>query len=109
MPGIRTAKGYPLTKDELISLGGIGAGTTAAFTVGSFSLQYYLDVGLNLALAQGIPEKVQAYYEAARGSSLWIAVAFYVLGVVLFVAGGLKVIGIMRQTKHNADQTDVAG
>ena len=102
-PGARTEKGYPLTRDELWLLGSLGTGTTASFALASGMVGYYVNVGMNLALAQGVPEKIVAYYESTRQWSLLSAIALYVIGMLLTAAGGLKVVSIIRRTTHDEE------
>ena len=59
-----------------------------------------MNTGVNLALAQGIPEKVLAYYEGSRHWSLAAAIGLYVIGLILAAAGGLKVRSVIKRTKH---------
>jgi hypothetical protein len=104
MGGTRTEKGFPLTEDELWSLAQTGAGAALSFSAAGASLQYYLDVSLNLALAQGVPERILEHYETNRHWSVWLAVGFAALGVLLFYVGGSRVRRIIRATKHDEEQ-----
>jgi hypothetical protein len=101
VPGTRYEKGYPLTKDDLLSLGGLGLGTTAFFSVASASLSYYVNTGVNMALAQGVPKEVLGYYEGTRHWSLAVAIGCAVIGVAMFLTGGWRVLGIIKRTLHD--------
>jgi len=101
VPGTRIEKGYPLTRDELWLLGSLGIGATTAFAGASGLIGYYFNVGMNLALSQGVPEKMIAYYESSRQWSLIGAVALCILGLILAAGSGLKVFSIIRRTTHD--------
>jgi hypothetical protein len=82
-------------------LGSLGIGATTAFAGASGLIGYYFNVGMNLALSQGAPEKMIAYYESSRQWSLIGAVVLCVLGLILAAGSGLKVFSIIRRTTHD--------
>jgi hypothetical protein len=107
-PGTRIEKGYPLTLDEFWLLGSLGVSATAFFAIGSGLFGYYIDAGMNLALSQGVAEKVVAYYESSRHWALYGAIAAYVVGAALSLGSGLKIRAIVRRTKHPDLEQDVS-
>jgi hypothetical protein len=62
---------------------------------------YYVNTGVNLALAQGVPKEIIAISEHSRGWSLGVAIACYVAGAVVAALGGLKVVSVIRRTTHD--------
>lgn len=100
-PGTRNEKGYPLTRDELWLMGSLGVGTTAIFSVATGLIGYYVNTGVNLALAQGVPRDILAAYETSRSWALAVALACYGLGAAIAALGGLKVVSVIRRTTHD--------
>lgn len=101
IPGHAEVKGYPVSGDELWLLGGIGGFSTACFSGASGLVGYYVNTGVNLALAQGVAENIVSSYQTSRSWALAGALIFFVLGAGATVLGGLKVRAIINRTKHD--------
>lgn len=99
-PGRRPMKEYPLTREELISLGGVGVLATTCFSVGGGFVTRSLDITKDLELAQGVPPPIVARWQARADDSLTFGIIFIVIGVVSLLYGGWRVTDIIRSTEH---------
>jgi len=81
-------------------MGSLGAGTATIFSVGSGLIGYYVNTGVNLGLAQGVPKDILAIYETSRWWALTVALVCFGVGVVIAALKGLKVISVIRRTTH---------
>ena len=81
-------------------MGSLGAGSTTIFSVGSGLIGYYVNTGVNLALAQGVSKEILATYETSRSWALAVALACFGVGIVIAGLGSLKVVSVIRRTTH---------
>lgn len=92
---------YPVSKDELWTLGGLGLGATLAFSSAAGLLGFFVDTKKDLELAQGIPPETVAYWRAREDDALILMVGCLVAGVLFFAFGALKVRHIINSTKFS--------
>jgi hypothetical protein len=104
IPSTRRIKGYLLSRDELFQLGGIGVLTTVCFSVGGTYINRSFDIGKDLEFAQEIPSETRIRWETKEVEYWNFALIFLALGAVVFLAGGAKVISILRTSKHRAGE-----
>jgi hypothetical protein len=79
MSGARRVKGYPVTRDELFTLGGVGLLTSAFLGFGSNLVSRSFDLAASLDLSPGVaPEMVERWH--TREYDFWY------IGLILFIA-----------------------
>ena len=93
-------KGYPVTRDELFTLGGASLLSSGAFSVGLNFVNRSLDLQKDLELNQGIPPVILTRWQTREADYWTFGVVLMVLGVSFAVAGGLKILSIIRSTAH---------
>jgi hypothetical protein len=98
--GVRRVKGYPLSRDELFELGGAGILATTCFSIGGTNLNRSFDIQKDLEIAQGIPPEIKVRWETKEADAWVYGWLFFIIGIVCFLAGGAKVISIIRSTRH---------
>jgi len=100
MSGERRVKGYPISRDELFTLGGVGALASACFGVGVSLVERSFDLQANLELSRGVAPEIVARWET-RETDYWIfGLVLLAFGVGAMIAGGAKILSIMRSTEH---------
>jgi hypothetical protein len=103
IPGKRPMKEYPLTKGDMRDLAKTGAAATACFAVASGFFGFMVNLAKDLSLAQAVPEKVVAFWNAIWWSALVGAVIFAAFGAAALIDGRLRLREIERETEHDAD------
>lgn len=100
MSGARRVKGYPVTRDELFTLGGVGLlasicfGLGANFVFSSFGLQE------NLELSQGITPVLLSKWQTRETDYWYFGLVLLILAIAFAVAGGTKIWSIIHSTEH---------
>lgn len=98
--GARRVKGYPVTRDELFGLGGVGLLTTVCFSAGGNFISRSYDIEKDLALSQGVSDALKARWEA-KAQDAWLFGAILIaVGLVTVFVGGAKIFSIIRSTEH---------
>lgn len=94
-------KGYPVTKDELYTLGGAGFIATLCFSGGANYLNRSFEIQKSLELAQGVPpQALIEKWKARESDAFTFGLALCAIGAVLVLFGGAKIFGIIKQTEH---------
>ena len=104
--GRRGVKGYPVSRDELLGLGGVGLGATLCFSAGFSYLTRSADIGRNLEFSsaiteKGLPDKLVAKWEAKSEDAFTFGCILIVVGIIAVVAGGAKIWSIIDSTEHD--------
>jgi hypothetical protein len=94
-------KGYPLTRDELFELGGGGLLATTFFSLGGSCIGTSLDIQKSLEMAQTISPELKARWETKEADYWLFGIVFIAIGLGLLVAGGAKLVSIIRSTRHS--------
>jgi hypothetical protein len=102
MPGRRPMKEYPLTKGELYGLGTLGGAATLCFSLGSAAFGYAAAITKDMAFASNVPEKIIVYYSTMRDFAFYGSFGLFAVGLVLIVAGGIRVRQIIAETDHGS-------
>ena len=95
-------KEYPVTRDELFELGGIGVATTICFSVGGSYMSRSVDIQRDLELSQQLPSDVVVRWQTKEIDYWYFGIAIVFIGVVALALGGAKIFSIMRSTKHSS-------
>jgi hypothetical protein len=100
MSGARRVKGYPVTRDELFTLGGVGLLTSAFLGFGSNLVSRSFDLAASLDLSPGVaPEMVERWH--TREYDFWyIGLILLLLGAMSATFGGAKIWSIIHSTDH---------
>lgn len=100
--GIRPMKEYPLTKDELWTLGLLQGGSSLFLALAGACFGFYLSTAQTLALEKGSTgkEAVINYWSGIGDAAWWAAGVCGLLALVLFGLSGFKVTSIIRSTRH---------
>jgi heme O synthase-like polyprenyltransferase len=93
-------KGYPVTRDELFGLGGVGLLATFCFSVGGNYMNRSFDISKDIELAQGVPEPLVARWKAKSEDAFLFGSVLIAVGVITIFVGGAKVLSIIRSTEH---------
>lgn len=98
--GLRTVKGYPVTRDELYGLGGAGFIATVCFSLGGNYLNRSYDIRKDLELTPGVSAEMKMRWETKASDDLFFGVIIMIIGVVAILAGGAKILSIIKATDH---------
>lgn len=101
--GRRVMKGYPVTGDELWSLGLVQGGSALAFALAGSAGGFWLSTKQALDLAGsdvGITAQ-RAAWQAYGNVAFYSAIALAILGIVLFGVSGIRAHRIVRGTVHD--------
>ena len=99
-PGRRDMKEYPLTKPELIGLGGMSLGATICFSLASFCLSAGFDVLKDLSLTAALSPETRGYWSAVKDGFFIGGGVAALFGVVFVALNGLALWQIIRHTRH---------
>lgn len=91
-------KAYPVTEEDLNSLGWMDAWAALLFAVGSAAGTMWFDITKDLSLATGIPLEAKAFYSGVRAACGIIAVVAVLAGVIAYVRRNSKVRKIIDRT-----------
>jgi hypothetical protein len=94
-------KGYPVTRDELISLGGVGLATSVLSGVGAnfISRSFDLDASIELS-GSDIKPGVIAKWQTRETDFFVFGIILLALAALATVGGGLKIWSIIKSTEH---------
>jgi hypothetical protein len=98
--GVRRVKAYPVTRDELLGLGGVGIVTTFCFSVGSSYIKRSFDIHKDLEFNQQLPSDLIVKWQTTEMDDWLFGFFFFAIGVLAFILGGAKIFSIMRSTEH---------
>jgi hypothetical protein len=98
--GEREVKAYPVTEDELSSLGLLQATTTAVFSLSSGLGGFWISIKQNLAFADKVDPSIRSYWEAMGFAAGCVAIFLFVVGGALIYLNFTKVGKIKKGTKH---------
>jgi hypothetical protein len=98
--GERRVKGYLVTRDELIGLGGTGLLATLAFSYGGRYINRSYDIQKDLELTQGLPPELTARWQTKSADDWDFGVLCIIVGIVVLLAGGAKVLSVIFSTNH---------
>lgn len=93
-------KEYPLTKGELVGLGGMSFGATISFSVSSFLLSTWFDLRKDLALTKDISPATQGYWSGLADGAFWGGWVAVAVGLAFLLANGLTLFSIINDTRH---------
>ena len=102
-PGKRIMKGYPVSKNELYELGGVGLLSTLCFSTGFSYLNQAATTRRDLELfkaVKGIPDPLIARWEASSESAQTFGIIAVAIGVIAVIAGGAKIWNVINSTDH---------
>lgn len=98
--GERRVKGYLVTRDELIELGGAGLLATLCFSFGGKYINRSFDIQKDLELTQGLPPDLISRWQTKASDDWDFGLLCSIVGIVLLSAGGAKVLSIIFSTRH---------
>ena len=100
--GSREMKGYPVTGDELLTLGIVQGGSAVCFALAGSTFGFWLSTKQAIDLTASdvalVAERArwEAYGDAGGYASVFLAIA----GLVLFGISGFRARRIMKNTNH---------
>jgi hypothetical protein len=103
MPGARRVKGYPITRDELFTLGGVGVLASAFFGFGANFISRSFDLAANLDLSAGISAEIIERWHTREYDFWYFGLVLLGLGILIAVFGGAKIWSIIYSTEHPDD------
>lgn len=93
-------KAYPITEDELETLGLLQAGSTASFSLASFLGSFCLSVKQGIAFADKSKPSAQQWWDGIATGAGWFALALALLGAYLIWRGRTKIGKLKKDTSH---------
>ena len=102
--GARRVKGYPVTRDELLTLGGVGLATSAFLGVGANFISRSFDLQANIELSPDVKPEIRAKWETREYEFWIIGIVLLVFAVLAALAGGAKRWSIIKSTEHPPDE-----
>jgi hypothetical protein len=99
-PGVRELREYPITAEELESLGLLHAGSTAAFTFAGACFGFWLNGVQTAALSVGVKLEELAYWNALHTVALGLSIISVAIGLVLYLKRGSQLSKIKKSTTH---------
>ena len=97
-------KGYPITRDELFTLGGVGLATSAFLGVGGNLVGRSFDLQANIELSPDVKPELIAKWETREYDFWYIGLILLVFAAGLALTGGLKIWSIINSTDHPPDE-----
>src|SRR5579863_8170257 len=85
IPGVRRVKGYPVTRDELLSLSGSGILGSLCFSIGGKYLDRSYDISKDLEFSQGLPDTLIVRWKTKAEDDQYIGWSFIFIGIVAFL------------------------
>jgi hypothetical protein len=101
VPGRRPIKEYPLTKNELWTLGGLQAGSGIAFSLAGICFGQWSSVKEQIAFANGSRPQVVGYWNGVGDMAWYGMIALLIIGVMLLIISGFNVVKIIKGTAHD--------
>lgn len=101
--GWRTMKGYPVTGDELLTLGLVQGGSAISFALSGSAFGFWLSTKQAIDLASGdvALAAARAKWEAYGDAGWYAAAALAAVGIFLFAISGFRAWRIMKGTNHD--------
>jgi hypothetical protein len=93
-------KGYPVTRDELFTLAGVGLLSSACFGVGVNFIDRSIDLMADLEINQGIPQEIMVRWATREYDYWYFGLVLVAIGIAAAIAGGIKILSIIRSTEH---------
>jgi hypothetical protein len=100
MAGARRVKGYPITRDELLTLGGAGFVSSLFFGFGGDFIFRSYDLQANLDLSPGVAADVVAKWTTREFDFWYIGLVLLFFGLVVAAVVGAKIWSVIRSTEH---------
>lgn len=104
MSGARRVKGYPVTRDELFTLGGVGVIASAFFGFGANFVSRSFDLAANLDLSSGVSKEIIERWQTREWDFWYMGLVLLGLGALIALAGGAKIWSIIWSTEHPNDE-----
>lgn len=96
-------KAFPVTINELITLGALGFAASVFFSIGAGAVGFSLDVFKDLDMAKDLDPVIRTKWEVYRTNAICVAIGSYVIGLLLAGIGAINIVGIIRRTKFAKD------
>lgn len=100
IPGIRTMKEYPLTMDDMLTLGLVQGGSALFLAAAGACIGFWLSIQQTVDFADKDKAEKIAYWTGLGDAAFWLSIICLLIGLLLFCINGFKVWTIWRDTKH---------
>ncbi|HXQ12153.1 MAG TPA: hypothetical protein VN805_14250 [Caulobacteraceae bacterium] len=101
-PGRRDMKEYPITLNELMSLGGLSLLATFAFSVAGFCGTTWWQLSQEFAFSPPHDAATAGYWHGIMQGSGIAAIALAIIGLAIVALGGATVFNIWNETEHES-------
>lgn len=99
--GKRSMKAYPITREELTTLAGTGAGATFFFSLSAWIWQFFADVSKDISLAPEAPADQISYWSGLKDAALFGGIVSVVAAMFFVIFGVIKVRQILGTTSFD--------
>lgn len=101
VPGRRAMKEYPVTGEELLTLGILQGGTAVFLAFAGACFGFYLSVRQTIDFAgKDVPQATVGWWSGIGDGAFYLSIVTVILGFALAGLSGFKVYQIMRKTDH---------
>jgi hypothetical protein len=98
--GERRVKGYPITRDELFTLGGLSVLASGFFGFGGNFVSRSFDLQVSIELSTGVAPEVIARWMTREYDYWYFGLVLLLFGIFAAIAGGAKIWSIIDSTRH---------
>ena len=92
-------KAYPVTKNELFTLGALGFAASLFFSVGAGAIGYSMDIFKDLELTSNLGPELVARWNTIEHFAYYGGIGVLIVGTVLVGLGAINIMSIIRRTK----------